>query len=285
MGGGQPPPKPAPAGNTPTPTDPESGGPEWRRRTERLGLALRERLPLWLQPRCGLRARTVLAVLVLLGVALGFAAWHFWSGRPRPVEAPAVQGAGSPAAPGGSGSAGASGRAEGVAPSTATGAPGAGSGRPVVVDVAGKVRKPGVRRLPAGSRVSDALAAAGGLRGEPDTTGLNRARVLVDGEHIVVGASGTTTAQGGQPGAAGSGATSGKAGAAPGGQGAPGTPVSLNSATADQLETLPGVGPVLAQHILDHRAERGGFTSVDQLREVNGIGESRFAELEPRVSP
>lgn len=139
----------------------------------------------------------------------------------------------------------------------------------MVVDIAGKVRDPGVRRLPSGSRVSDALEAAGGLKPGTDTDGLNRARVLADGEHIVVGR--PQPPANGTAGAEGPSGTSG--------------PVSLNSATADQLETLPGIGPVLAQHIIDFRTQNGGFSSVDQLREVNGIGDRRFADLQPLVGP
>ncbi|WP_345647664.1 ComEA family DNA-binding protein, partial [Streptomyces tremellae] len=156
-------------------------------------------------------------------------------------------------------------------------APPAGpSGGRVVVDLAGAVRHPGVLRLPAGSRVEDALRAAGGPKKGTDLTGLNRARVLTDGEQVVVGAPrGTAPAQ-----------------AAAGGPGAPGVPgvpggppISLNTATADQLDSLPGVGPVLAQHILDYRTQNGGFRSVDELREVGGIGERRFADLEKLVRP
>ncbi|MYU15958.1 ComEA family DNA-binding protein, partial [Streptomyces sp. SID8361] len=72
---------------------------------------------------------------------------------------------------------------------------------------------------------------------------------------------------------------------APAGPGAPGGSISLNSATTEQLDTLPGVGPVLAQHIIDYRTQHGGFRSIDELREVNGIGERRFADLRPLVQP
>src|SRR5690606_35086959 len=115
--------------------------------------------------------------------------------------------------------------------------------------------------------------AAGGVKPGTDLKGLNRARRLVDGEQIVAGAA---------PAAQGGAAASG-GGPAPGGSGEGGV-VSLSSATAEQLETLPGVGPVLAQHILDYRKEHGGFTSVAELKEVNGIGERRFADIEPKVS-
>ncbi|SCE03755.1 competence protein ComEA [Streptomyces sp. DvalAA-43] len=96
----------------------------------------------------------------------------------------------------------------------------------------------------------------------------------MDGEQIVVGVPPGPSAVGG-------------AGAlAPGGGGgSPAGPVSLNTATVEQLETLPGVGPVLAQHIVDYRAQHGGFRSIDELREVNGIGDRRFADLQPLVGP
>ncbi|WP_323180432.1 MULTISPECIES: ComEA family DNA-binding protein [unclassified Streptomyces] len=141
--------------------------------------------------------------------------------------------------------------------------------------MSGKVRRPGIRELPSGSRVADALRAAGGVRDGADLTGLNRARVLMDGEQIVVGAPpGSSTAGGAAGVAMGSGGGSAAAG-----------PVSLNTATVEQLDTLPGVGPVLAQHIVDYRTQHGGFRSIDELREVNGIGDRRFADLQPLVGP
>ncbi|MFD7491734.1 helix-hairpin-helix domain-containing protein [Streptomyces sp. NPDC059832] len=149
-----------------------------------------------------------------------------------------------------------------------------GPGGHIVVDVSGKVRRPGVLQLPSGARVADALRAAGGVRAGADLTGLNRARVLMDGEQIVVGAPSGPSAFGGTGGAAVGGGGSSSAG-----------PVSLNTATVEQLDTLPGVGPVLAQHIVDYRAQHGGFRSVDELREVNGIGDRRFADLQPLVGP
>ncbi|MFD9504036.1 helix-hairpin-helix domain-containing protein [Streptomyces sp. NPDC060035] len=145
----------------------------------------------------------------------------------------------------------------------------------IVVDVSGKVRRPGIQHLPAGSRVADALRAAGGVREGTDVTALNRARVLADGEQVVVGMPAVQPAAGGTAGGGGEGA----------GQAGPTTPVSLTTATVEQLETLPGVGPVLAQHIVDYRTEHGGYRSVDELREVNGIGDRRFADLRPLVRP
>ncbi|MGW6618838.1 helix-hairpin-helix domain-containing protein [Streptomyces erythrochromogenes] len=217
-------------------------------------LAVRERLPVWLQARCAVEPRTVAAVGVVLVAAVGFAGQQYWSARPQGVTAPApVAPAVVPA---------------GVAASAVAPAPEGGGAGParIVVDVGGKVRDPGVRRLPAGSRVEDALAAAGGVRPGTDTTGLNRARVLVDGEQVLVGA----TAQP-PPGGAAGGPAAG--------------PLSLGSATVEQLDGLPGVGPVLAQHIVDFRTARGGFRSVEELRQVNGIGERRFADLRKLVRP
>lgn len=235
---------------------------------------LRERLPLWAQLRCGIEPRTLAALTVVLVAACAFAAYHFLTGRPQTVRVPVRETPAAAAAPPSSQPVPAP-----VAPSAAR------TGGAVVVDVAGKVRRPGVLRLPPGSRVADALAAAGGARPGADTTGINRARVLVDGEQIVVGAPGATAA----PGSPGSSAASGAPAAAgapavPGGP-APGAPLSLNAATAEQLDALPGVGPVLARHILDYRAQHGGFRSVEELRRVNGIGSRRFTDLRPLVQP
>ncbi|WP_329263845.1 ComEA family DNA-binding protein [Streptomyces pseudovenezuelae] len=252
--------------------DPRSG--DWR---ERAGLALRERMPVWLQTRCGLERRNVVALSVLLVVAAVFALQHFWTGRTQPVQAPEVVRAAAPFGESGTegGQSGAGGRRGPAEPavsgggSNTAGAPGA----EIVVDVGGKVREPGIQRLPAGSRVADALKAAGGVRPGTNTDTLNRARFLVDGEQVVVGG---PPAPAPVPGTGGS-VTGGPAGAA--------APVSLNTATVDQLDTLPGVGPVLAQHIVDYRTQHGGFRSVDELREVNGIGDRRFADLRNLVQP
>ncbi|MGA5202588.1 helix-hairpin-helix domain-containing protein [Streptomyces variegatus] len=255
----------------------------WR---ERAGLALRERMPLWVQARCGLERRSVLALTVVLVVAVGFAVQHFWAGRTQSVRPPEVVRAAVPYGERqGSGQAGEE-RAPGAAGVPAGAPSGASAGSvkagaaAIVVDVSGKVREPGIHRLPAGSRVADALHAAGGVKPGTDTDGLNRARFLVDGEQVIVG--GPAPAAGA---AAGGTAPGGPAGAAVGGAAAPAAPVSLNTATADQLDTLPGVGPVLAQHIIDYRTRHGGFRSVDELREVNGIGDRRFADLRPLVRP
>lgn len=139
----------------------------------------------------------------------------------------------------------------------------------LVVDVTGAVRRPGLRKLPPGSRVADAIRAAGGVLPGTKHTGVNLARKLVDGEQIVVGSA---------------------TGAPPSGPGPPGAdpsaagPINLNTATIQQLDSLSGIGPVTAQRIIEWREAHGGFTSVDQLREVDGIGERRFASLRPQVT-
>jgi competence protein ComEA len=236
----------------------------WRARA---GLALRERMPVWLQAGCGLERRSVVALALVVVVAAGFAVQHFWAGRAQSVRAPEVVRAADAYESRETG--------PGSAPEPQPSAsPGAGTatakGPEIVVDVSGKVREPGIHRLPAGSRVVDALRAAGGVRPGTDTDGLNRARFLVDGEQVIVGG----------PAAPVGGTTAGGAIGA-----APAAPVSLNTATVEQLDTLPGVGPVLAQHIIDYRTQHGGFRSVDELREVNGIGDRRFADLRNLVRP
>ncbi|MCE7045211.1 ComEA family DNA-binding protein [Streptomyces purpurascens] len=247
----------------------------WR---ERAGLALRERMPLWLQARCGLERRSVLALSVVLVVAAAFAVQHFWTGRTQSVRPPEVVRAAVPYGEQGQGGRTEEERGPGV-PAGAAKATGAAGPPEIVVDVGGKVREPGIHRLPSGSRVADALRAAGGVKPGTNTDGLNRARFLVDGEQVVVGGPAPVAGTG-----AGGTAAGGPAGGAAGGA-APAAPVSLNTATADQLDTLPGVGPVLAQHIIDYRTRHGGFRSVDELREVNGIGDRRFADLRNLVRP
>lgn len=140
----------------------------------------------------------------------------------------------------------------------------------VVVDVAGKVRRPGIVVLEAGARVVDALQAAGGTRPGVDLSSVNLARVLVDGEQILVGTPGGGLAPPTVPG-----------------QPVPGAPaalVDLNTADQTQLEALPEVGPVTAQAIIGWREEHGGFTSVDQLLDVDGIGEATLSRIAPLVT-
>lgn len=156
----------------------------------------------------------------------------------------------------------------------------------VVVHVAGRVHRPGIVELPAGARVAEAIDAAGGVTEEADTTRVNLARVLVDGEQVLVLApdedpppgTGAPPVAGAPP--AGSAAPGTGAGA---GAGAPAAVVDLNTATLADLETLPGIGPVLAQRILDWRTANGRFSSVDELREISGLGEKRIADLQGKV--
>ncbi|MEV6250268.1 ComEA family DNA-binding protein [Streptomyces sp. NPDC051742] len=259
--GAAPDPDPGVLGGPRAPEALERGSPPGMR--ERWAAVVRERTPVWAQTRFGLEPRALAALTVVLLAAAGLAGGYFWTGRPEPVRAPelvrAAPAAVAPATPAG--------------PAAGSAARPAGGGARVIVDVGGKVRRPGVLTLPAGSRVADALRAAGGAKPEADLTGLNRARVLFDGEQVLVGLPGTPV------GGSGSGAGIGSGG------GGPAVPLSLNTATVEQLDTLPGVGPVLARHIVDHRTEHGGFRSVGELREVNGIGERRFADLEPLVRP
>lgn len=211
-------------------------------------------------------------VVVVLGVGL-------FAMRSKPVEtvmAPQVVKSGTPAPTSDSG-----GTATTAAAVTSVEASAAGAQAPtqVIVHVTGPVRNPGVVTLAAGSRVTDAVAAAGGLtRGKVH---INLARVLVDGEQIDVGAEHDSASALG-PG------TSGGLGTTPNGAVGGGTAVvgkiSINKATATQLEELPRVGPVLASKIIEFRTQFGGFRSIDQLREVSGIGDATFAQLAPLVT-
>lgn len=163
----------------------------------------------------------------------------------------------------------------------------AGPATPLVVSVVGLVHKPGLATLAPGARVADALTAAGGALTGADTTGLNMARPLSDGEQIVVG----IAALPGQPAALGSSVATGSgpsttATSAPA-SGAPkpgsGNRVDLNTATVEQLDALPGVGPVTAAAIVAWRDAHGKFSTVDQLGEVDGIGPARLEKLRALV--
>ena len=137
----------------------------------------------------------------------------------------------------------------------------------LVVDVAGAVRRPGLVRLAKGARVADAVARAGGLTRRAERTGVNLAAPVSDGQQVLVPERGSGAAAG----AAGAAAASG--------------PVSLSSATAEQLDTLPGIGPVTAQKIVSYREQHGAFSSVDGLDAIPGIGPARISELQGLVVP
>ena len=213
--------------------------------------------------RTGVRPRAVVGVLVVVLVVLGVLGLRVVlarsAARPEPL-APAVApslrlAAATPATP---------------APGTPTGTPAS-----VLVHVVGQVRRPGVVTLTAGARVQDAVRAAGGATARADLAAVNLARTVVDGEQIVVPRPGESTspAPAGPAGGAGSG----------GGASAPGGVVDLNAATEEQLDALPGIGPVLAGRIVAFRTEHGRFTSVDELSEVSGIGDALLERLRPQV--
>jgi competence protein ComEA len=144
----------------------------------------------------------------------------------------------------------------------------------ILVHVIGAVLAPGLVKLPQGARVADALAAAGGLRGDADPAELNLAAVVSDGSQIVIG---TKSAPRGEvrEGSASGGVSAGGATAS--------AVIDLNTATLSQLDTLPGVGPVTAQAILDYRTKHGRFTKVEELQEVDGIGTKTYAQIAPHV--
>ncbi|MBU3751597.1 MAG: ComEA family DNA-binding protein [Mycobacterium sp.] len=149
----------------------------------------------------------------------------------------------------------------------------------LAVSVVGLVQQPGLVTLAPDARVADAVSAAGGVLHGADTLGLNLARHLADGEQIVVG----IAAPAGRPAALGSSVGQAAAPEAPAAPSAPVGPVDLNAATAEQLDALPGVGPVTAAAILAWRTANGRFTSVEQLGEVDGIGPARLEKLRPLV--
>ena len=202
----------------------------------------------WDPGRRGARSLWIAGLLA----ALLLVAWT-WMDRPRvePAPAPAIGSA---------------------APTAQTSSPpvgeAAGTATPVVVAVVGLVARPGLVTVPTGSRVADAVEAAGGLLPGTDPAAVNLAALVTDGQQIAVGVLG----------AAGSPPTSPDGGAGGGG------PVDLNSATVQELDALPGIGPVLAQRIVAHRDEQGPFRSVDQLDDVPGIGPTIFAELAELVT-
>jgi competence protein ComEA len=142
-----------------------------------------------------------------------------------------------------------------------------------------------VVRVPDGARVADVLTAAGGAQPGVDLSGLNLARRVVDGEQIAVGVPPAPDAAGHSPsgGSAGAGGDGSGAAAGPGAAG-PAAKIDLNTASVAQLDTLPGVGPVTAQHIVEWRSRNGRFARVEQLREIDGIGERRFQQLRELVT-
>lgn len=238
------------------------------------GSRLRQLLPVaWRTARIDPGRPGATALALVAAAAAVVAAVGVWTERPRaePVGGlPAVSAV-----------------AEAVPESTTGGGPEAGPaaaaatpGAPLVVSVSGKVQRPGLVEVPDGARVADALQAAGGALPGTDLTALNLARRVTDGEQVAVGVPAAPDAAPG-PGATPGGAGGGGSGSA---AGAPAGKVDLNAATPDQLDALPGVGPVTAQRILEWRTRNGRFARLEQLREVEGIGERRFAQLRELVT-
>ncbi|HEU5486345.1 MAG TPA: helix-hairpin-helix domain-containing protein [Microlunatus sp.] len=212
----------------------------------------------------------VVAAVVALGLLV--AGWAVLRARPVAVAVtpPPVTSSGTKSAPADGSSAG--------APSP-TGSPSA-----VVVHVLGAVRKPGLVSLTAGSRVQDALDAAGGLTGKADPGELNLAQPVNDGQQIVVGTRGKPSGEvrDGSDGSTGSGTGTGSgSGGSSGGAPAADQPVNLNAASQAQLEELPGVGPVMAGKIIAWRTEHGRFSRVEELQEIDGVGPKTYAKLAP----
>ncbi len=267
---------PAPPEEAPGDDGPHGGRPSW----------LRRRAQRWLPSSlAGARvdpgrpgALALVAVVLVGALVAGVGVW-----LDRPTVQP-VGGLPEVTAVPGEAAAGEADRSAGAdAPAPVAAAP--VTAGPLVVSVVGRVARPGLVRVPDGSRVADALDAAGGALPEVDLSVLNLARRLGDGEQIAVGvppavdaapvlpAPGSEPASGTEPGAA----------AAPAPPGAPGGKIDLNTATASDLDALPGVGPVTAKKIVDWRSANGRFSRVEQLREIDGIGERRFAQLQELV--
>ena len=182
----------------------------------------------------------------------------------------------------GAGTAGDGAESSGDPAATASSAP-----TELVVHVSGAVASPGVVRLPPGARVDDALHAAGGATGEAELAAVNLARPVVDGEQIHVPVPGEEPPAVAAPAPAADAPPAGDAGAgdgAAGGGGADGGLIDLNTASVAELDELPGVGPAIAQRIVDHREQNGRFESVDQLEEVSGIGPATLEKMRDRAT-
>jgi competence protein ComEA len=243
-------PAPVPPERSEPPEVPVPGRHAAPRRTTRLADLV---MPDTLRGRVALGPGPLAVVALVVALGMAVTAWLVVRGDPEPPTAAVA----TPAA----------GEDLVALPSSTTSAAPAAAAGSVTVDVAGKVRRPGITVLDAGSRVVDAVKAAGGARRGVDLSSLNLARVLVDGEQIVVGGQAPVTS--GLPAAPG--------GSAP----VPGQLVNLNLASAVELEALPEVGPVTAAAIVSWRETNGAFSSVDELLEIDGIGEATLAQIAP----
>jgi competence protein ComEA len=218
-------------------------------------------------PEISRSALVAYAALAILVVALGVRFMHGQQAAPAAASGGAASAAGGAGSPDGASAV----RIARPAPQAA------------VVHVAGAVRNPGVYRLPAGARVQDAVERAGGPRRGGDVNAINLAAKVVDGQQVVVPSRAAGGAAAAPAAGAGTGAAADGAAAAVGA--APGPPVSLNSATADQLDTLDGIGPATAAKIIAWRTQHGGFRSVADLGQVPGIGPKKLAAIKDRVQP
>ena len=205
-------------------------------------MSVRERLD-------GLSRGELTGLIVVLVITLGGAGLWYMRSLPKPIQLAESPGGGAAAEVGAS---------SGASPSAV----------PVIVDVAGWVRKPGVYELSAADRVIDAIQRAGGARKGAELSALNLAAPLIDGSQILVPKAGAA------PGVPGSGGT------APGGTAL----INVNTASATELEALPGIGEVLAATIVQYRTENGPFTSVDQLEDVSGIGPATLEDIRDLVT-
>jgi competence protein ComEA len=231
---------------------------------------LADRLPLGLREgRLAVSPAAGLAIALVALLAIGGTVLALWHGRARPVTVLPTAARSSAASRPPSSAAAPVAQASPSAVASPT------RSAHVVVDVAGQVRHPGVATLPAGARVIDALTWAGGALPGTNTSSIDLARPLTDGEQVYLGPPGGGASAAAPAPAASGGASSGSS--------APSGPLDLNTATAEQLDTLPGVGPVLAGRIVDWRTTHGRFTSVDELQQVQGLGGKKFETLRPLV--
>jgi competence protein ComEA len=247
----------------------------------RLTETLVGRFPSWQPVRPGAALLAVAGVLLAVG-----AGWWLLRPAPAPVESSlpfASADAGSRAAAGSTGSASPATGGAAAPAATSTTAP------PLVVQAAGEVAEPGVYRLAPSARVDDLVREAGGLTRRADRDRVNLAAPLADGQRIWIPAQGqedvpeVVTGGGAGGGAGGTSAPSGSGPGASTGTTAPAEPVDLNTATGQQLEALPGIGPATASAILAYRDQAGGFKTVDDLLEVRGIGDAKMEQLRPLV--
>lgn len=218
----------------------------------------------------------VVAIVAVLLLGLGVAAFSLGGDGAEPLASVAA----GEESPGGSAGPFAEGAADPTPADAGAGqAPGAPADGGLLVHVVGAVAEPGLVTVPDGARVADALQAAGGVTGKADLTALNLARTVVDGEQLYVPEPGETVAGAGAPAAGGQ--------IAPGSAPAAGGAVDINTADAVALEALPGVGPSIAQAIVEWREANGPFASVDELEDVPGIGPATLDEIREsaRVGP